>query len=82
MPPSHRLIRSCESTPATAMVRPDDVDRNAANAPATSSAASSSPPVPPIIRVGRAMTTESALPAATRSPAYMRPSAPYTGGST
>ena len=82
MPPSHRLIRSCDSTPATAMVRPDEVDRNAANAPATRSAASSSPPVPPIIRIGSSTTTESARPAATRSPAYIRPSAPYTGGST
>ncbi len=43
-------------------ISPDDVDRNAANAPATSSAASSSPPMPPTIRAGSSSTTVSAAP--------------------
>src|SRR5450631_1556934 len=43
---------SCAMTPATETVSPDDVDRNAAKAPAVTSAVSSSPAVPPTSRPG------------------------------
>ena len=79
---SRRLTTSWLTTPATAIVSPDEVDRNAANAPAVVSADSSSPPSPPIIRAGSSSTTVSARPLAIRSGAYSRPRAPYTGGST
>ena len=82
VPPVHRPTTSCASTPDTAIVRPDDVDRNAANAPATISADNSSPAVPPTIRDGSSSTTRSVRPDATRSGAYRRPRAAYTGGST
>ena len=41
--PSRGRSTSVESTPATLVSRPDEVDRNAANAPAATSAASSRP---------------------------------------
>ena len=66
-PRKRRPITSWLITPATAMVRPDDVDRNAANAPAAVSAESSSPPTPPTIRAGSSSTTVSVAPVATRS---------------
>ena len=42
--PNRRPVTSWLSTPATAMARPDEVERNAANAPAVTSPVSSSPP--------------------------------------
>ena len=44
--PNRRPVTSWLSTPATAMARPDEVERNAANAPAVTSPVSSSPPGP------------------------------------
>ncbi len=43
-------------TPATAMVSPDAVDRNAAKAPPATRAPSRSPPTPPIMRSGSRRT--------------------------
>src|SRR5699024_9129567 len=59
---SRRLSTSWLRTPATETARPDDVDRNAANAPAVSSAPSNSPSVPPITRPGSSSTTASERP--------------------
>src|SRR5690606_34801504 len=64
------------STPATAMVSPDAVDRKAAKAPPATRAPSRSPPTPPIISPGSSRTAASALPVRVSSGAYRRPSAP------
>ena len=56
-PPAPRM--SCAITPATETVSPEEVERNAANAPALTSAVSSSPRVPPISLLGREITTVS-----------------------
>src|SRR5215469_1895834 len=56
------LSTSCESAPATLTSRPEDVDRNAANAPAATSAASTVPVGPRTRSVGRARTIPSVLP--------------------
>ena len=50
---NHRPSRSWPSTPPTETTRPEEVERNAANAPAHSSAVSRSPPMPPRIRCGQ-----------------------------
>lgn len=55
------------STPATAMVSPEAVDRNAAKAPPASSAPSSSPSTPPSIRSGSTSTAASASPVSASS---------------
>ncbi|CPU63904.1 Uncharacterised protein [Mycobacteroides abscessus] len=68
--------RSWLTTPASATTSPDDVPRNAANAPATTSAASSSPPSPGTRRVGSVRTTVSATPGAARSGATTRATSP------
>src|SRR5690606_31464868 len=57
------------TTPASAIDTPEDVDRKAANAPAVTSAVSSSPAVPPNSRLGSSRTTVSARPESTRSEA-------------
>ena len=62
-PGSRRPITSWLITPATAMVRPLLVDRNAANAPAVVSADRSVPPVPSTIRDGSSSTIVSVAPA-------------------
>lgn len=72
---------SCVITPATAMVSPEAVERNAAKAPPATSAPSRSPPSPPITRAGSSSTAASASPPWMSSGAYSLPSAPYTGGS-
>ena len=63
-------------TPATETTSPDDVDRNAAKAPATSSAEVSSPQGAGSSRPGSSSTTVSVRPVSSRSAAYTLPSAP------
>ena len=58
---------SWASTPATEMVSPEEVDRNAANAPAVTSAASACPSEPPTIRSGSSSTVASVSPVSSRS---------------
>ena len=60
------------TTPASATTRPAEVARNAANAPATMRAVSSSPTSPGKIREGSTSTTVSAAPGCARSGAAMR----------
>ena len=67
---------SCTSTPAVDTSSPDEVDRKAAKAPATSRACSSSPSRPPTIAAGRARTTASVRPVISSSGAYSLPNAP------
>ena len=62
-----RRLSACPTTPAMDIVRPEDVERNAANAPAVRSADSSSPALPPSMRAGSSSTTASARPSAMRS---------------
>src|SRR5580700_3328823 len=49
-------MKSCDNAPATLTSRPDEVDRKAANAPAATSAASSSPGRPGSSSEGSAST--------------------------
>ena len=63
-------------TPASDTTSPDVVDRNAANAPATTRAESRSPAVPPISCPGRSSTTASACPERASSGANIRPTSP------
>ena len=74
-----RPTRSVESTPAIAVSSPDAVDRNAANAPAATSAPSSWPArPPPSAAPGSTSTTASVSPVSTA--AARRPGrAPRTG---
>ena len=58
-----------------------EVDRKAANAPATRSASSSWPPRPPTSAPGSARTTASVVAGEQQLGAYSRPSAPYSAGS-
>ncbi len=60
-PPKRRPITSWLITPATAIVWPVDVERNAANAPAVVSAESWSPAVPATLRAGSSSTTDSVV---------------------
>ena len=62
-----RRLSAWPTTPAIDIVRPDDVERNAANAPAVRRADSSSPALPPSMRAGSSSTTASARPCAMRS---------------
>jgi hypothetical protein len=64
---------SCESVPAIDTSSPDDVDVNAANAPAAVSAASSSPPSPGQAASGSSSTTESVSPVTYSSGVSARP---------
>src|SRR4051812_21999995 len=69
--PDQRSLRtSWARTPDTAMARPDDVERNAANAPAVTRPVSTSPAMPPSISLGSSRTTVSSA-----SAPYARPSA-------
>ena len=72
--------RSCEITPATETTRPDDVERNAANAPPITRAVSRSPATPGTSRSGSTSTRASASPALARSGANERPSRPNSVG--
>ena len=54
--------KSCVTAPASETSRPDAVDMNAANAPAATSAPSSSPPSPGHAASGSRSTTESVSP--------------------
>ena len=65
--PILRANTSCESTPATETVSPDAVDRNAAKAPAVTSAPSSTPDSPGNIRSGNSKTVASVWPVSSRS---------------
>ena len=71
---------SCDSVPAIDTSSPDDVDVNAANAPAAVSAASSSPPSPGHAACGSTSTTESVSPFTYSSGVSTLPSAAYTAG--
>src|SRR5262245_31730292 len=71
---------SVDSTPATLTIRPDEVDRNAANAPAEVTAARISPSTPGAILVGKASTARSDCPVTKSSGTYNRDSAPTSIG--
>ena len=71
---------SCDSTPATDTVSPDDVDRNAANAPAVTSAVSSSPPVPADEPFGQQQHRRVGAPGQQQVRRVEPASAPYTVG--
>ena len=60
--PKRRPVTSWLSTPATAMASPDDVERNAANAPAVTRPVRISPPGPGSISRGSSSTSASELP--------------------
>jgi hypothetical protein len=71
---------SVDSTPDTLTTSPDEVDRNAANAPAVSTAPSTSPSTPGAIFVGSASTAPSVPPVTSSSGTYSRDSAPMRTG--
>ena len=71
---------SVDSTPATLTTRPEEVDRNAANAPAAVIAPSTSPSAPGAILVGSASTARSDCPVTSNSGTYSRDSAPTSMG--
>ena len=73
--PGQRPVTSWLSTPATAIASPDEVERNAANAPAVTSPVSISPVMPGTISRGSSRTSTSLRPEATSSSAYTRPRA-------
>jgi hypothetical protein len=77
-----RAIRSVAMTPATLVSKPEELDRNAANAPAATSAPRSWPAGPsPSAALGSTSTTASVRPVISRCGAYTRPSTPYRVGS-
>jgi hypothetical protein len=78
---SRSPIRLWPSTPATDTARPDTVDRNAAKAPAVTSAPSHTPGIPLSIRSGSSSTVASVSPVSSRSGTNRRPSVPSTVGS-
>jgi hypothetical protein len=68
---------SVDSTPDTLTTRPDDVDRNAANAPAVSTAPRMSPKIPGTMPLcGSFSTAASVWPVTSNSGTYRRDSAP------
>jgi hypothetical protein len=72
--------RSCDSAPDTASSSPSEVARNAAKAPAVSSAVNRAPTGPWSTRAGSATTTVSVAPDRYSSGASTAPSSPYTPG--
>src|SRR6478735_1971135 len=60
--PHRRPVTSCDSTPATAIVRPELVERKAAKAPAVTRPVSTAPTAPPTISDGSSRTSTSDLP--------------------
>ncbi|SLA03299.1 Uncharacterised protein [Mycobacteroides abscessus subsp. abscessus] len=71
---------SVDRAPATLMSRPDDVARNAAMAPAATSAANSSPRMPPTAALGSNSTAASAVPVMRSWGTYTRASTPRSRG--
>ncbi len=68
--------RSCERPPASAISSPEDVERNAANAPAATIAVSTEPQPPGTISPGSTTVTVSVSPPRTRPGVNTRPSSP------
>ncbi len=71
---------SVDSAPAMLTNSPDDVARNAAMAPAATSAASSWPAAPPMAAPGASNTAASAVPVISSRGTYSREKAPSSVG--
>ena len=77
-PPAQHV--GADSAPAMLTSRPDEVDRNAAMAPAATSAASSCPTGPPITEPGSSRTAASEVPVISSCGTYSRANTPSSVG--